>query len=448
MSQIKHFVLYIFFKVSSRTVVCSLHFKECDYTWTPVRRKLKKNIVPSQFWWNKQDNPRSGKATKRTYEQGQSESSEVRELRENLPTAGTSKEKIPVFEEIYAETTLEDQVRELESRLEKGQQDLLKAKQEKVLLVKKLHLSKFGVERFGTDDRMFHYYTGFANFSHFNCLFSYLEASANSMQSMYYVASETISNAGKPRTMTLIDELFMYLCRIRINMQETDLSVRFNCSQSTVSRKLITWANFLYFVLGRIPIWLPKEEILRLMPDAFKENYKSTRVIIDCTEIFTQSSSSLVTSSILFSNYKSHSTYKSLVGISPHGALTFVSTLYTGNMSDVEITQLCGLLDLLEPSDSVMADKGFTISKLLEKRGATLNIPTFLREKEQFTTDEIVLNEQIASLRIHVERYIRRVKENTFFQSSVPITLAGSINQIWTVACILANFKGPLIKSK
>ena len=263
---------------------------------------------------------------------------------------------------------MEEEILALQQKVKHNENQLKKHAAHKEELEKQLSLQRFGVERFGTDDSLFYYYTGFISVRYFYSFFNFIEASANSMQSMYYVASDTISQAGKPRIMPLIDELFLYLCRIRINMQETDLSVRFNCSQQTVSRKLITWANFLYFVLGQIPIWLPKPIIQHLMPNEFKEKYPSTRVIIDCTEIFTQSPTSLVASSKLFSNYKSHSTYKSLVGIAPHGALTFVSTLYTGNMSDVEITQLCGLIDLVEDGDSVMGDKGFLIEKLFKKK--------------------------------------------------------------------------------
>ena len=164
--------------------------------------------------------------------------------------------------------------------------------------------------------------------------------------------------------MLLIDELFMFLCRLKAGLLEQDLSVRFNCSISTVSRKIVTWANFLYFVLGSIPIWLPRETIRELMPECFETLYPRTRVIIDCTEIRTQQPSSLVLNSQSFSHYKGTNTFKCLLGIAPHGAITFISSLYTGCMSDVEIAKLSGLLDLLEPGDDVMADKGFLFKNI------------------------------------------------------------------------------------
>ena len=41
--------------------------------------------------------------------------------------------------------------------------------------------------------------------------------------------------------------------------------------------------------------------------------------------------------------------------------ITFTSHLYGGHVSDKAITQSCGLIDLLDAGDVVMADKGFDI---------------------------------------------------------------------------------------
>ena len=314
-------------------------------------------------------------------------------------------------------------------------------------LENKLTLERFGVTRFANDDKLINFYTGFASYQMFRAFYECIEPTAKNMQSMYYQASETISLSGRKRCMLLIDELCLFLCRLRAGLLGQDLAVRFDCYVPTISRKIVTWANFLYFTLGRIPIWLSRETIDRYMPDCFKELYPNTIVIIDCTEIRTQQTSSLVLNSQLYSHYKGTHTFKCLIGIAPHGAVTFVSSLYTGCMSDVEITKLSGILDLLEPGDDVMADKGFTLKKMLDDRGVTLNIPPFLSSKRQFTPEEVKETEQIAKLRIHVERLNRRVKENHLFDIPIPMTLAGSANQLWTVACLLAIFNGPLVQS-
>ena len=399
---------------------------------------LKQDAVPSVFNWTKDPKPRAGKATKRTFDQikntSDTDSADEVDVDIEIPRV-TDFVKSP-------ETTKDDLLEQIER-----QSALLKHKDEIIsVLRQKNELCRFGIQRFGTDDNLIQLYTGFNGYSLLYAFFQYLEPSVKTMVSAYHNPSEDVSSAGRPRGMLLIDELFMFLCRLRANFLEQDLAVRFDISPKSVSRKLITWVNFLYFILGSLPIWLSRKHVNNLMPASFKNKYGTTRVIIDCTEIWAQRPSSLLSNSQLYSSYKSRTTFKGLIGIAPHDAVTFVSSLYTGNMSDVEITRLCGLTDLLETGDSVMADKGFLIAKLLNEKGATLNIPAFLQNKGQFSTSEIMENEEIASLRIHCERYIRRVKENHMFDTEIPLSLTGSINQFWTVACLLANFKGPLIK--
>ena len=123
----------------------------------------------------------------------------------------------------------------------------------------------------------------------------------------------------------------------------------------------------------------------------------------------------------------------------------FVSSLYTGSISDTELVERSGFLQLLQRGDEVMADRGFTIENLLTPLGVGLNIPPFLVGRQQLDPSEVVDTQQIASLRIHVERAIRRVKEFDILAGVMPATLAGSANQIWAVCCLLTNFQNPLI---
>ena len=51
-----------------------------------------------------------------------------------------------------------------------------------------------------------------------------------------------------------------------------------------------------------------------------------------------------------------------LIGIMPSGAITFVSELYPGSISDKELTHKSGLLQMQwDEGDSVMVDKGFLV---------------------------------------------------------------------------------------
>ena len=83
---------------------------------------------------------------------------------------------------------------------------------------------------------------------------------------------------------------------------------------------------------------------------------------------------------------KYHNTQKAIVGISPNGIVTFVSSLWTGPFSDKELTKFSGLLKKLEPGDN-MADRGFDIADVLPS-GVTLNIPPFRGGRDQLNPEE------------------------------------------------------------
>ena len=134
--------------------------------------------------------------------------------------------------------------------------------------------------------------------------------------------------------------------------------------------------------------------------------------IIDCSEIFIETPSDLFVQFSTWSNYKHRNTRKFLIECTPNGEISYVSLLYNGSISDVELTKVSGFLNTLEGKGgvSVMADQGFTACDVLAEKGVDLNIPPFMEEREQQPADEVKHGRGIASLRIHVERAIGRIK--------------------------------------
>ena len=102
-------------------------------------------------------------------------------------------------------------------------------------------------------------------------------------------------------------------------------------------------------------LWPDKDAIVRNIPEAFKHSctYRKTRVIIDCSEIFIRHPTNLLARNITCSNYKHYNTLKFLVGITPAGAVSFLSKCCGGRVSDKELTLNSGFLDLLEYDDQV-----------------------------------------------------------------------------------------------
>ena len=80
-----------------------------------------------------------------------------------------------------------------------------------------------------------------------------------------------------------------------------------------------------------------------------------------------------------------------------------------------------------------MADRGFVTYGELKELGVVLNIPCFLAGRDQLTAAEVKKSQSIASVRIHIERAIQRVKKFRVLRNEIPLTFHGSVNQIWTV---------------
>ena len=86
-----------------------------------------------------------------------------------------------------------------------------------------------------------------------------------------------------------------------------------------------------------------------------------------------------------WSDYKHNNTIKPLVGISPSGFITFLSSCYGGRASDNFITIDSGFYDLLQRDDVVMADRGFQIHKDILLHFCNLQVPPGARKKSQMT---------------------------------------------------------------
>ena len=304
-------------------------------------------------------------------------------------------------------------------------------------------------------DQAVRFYTGFPSFKILMATFEALKPTAEKMISWSQMQrvnqrkqspedANFLSDTMRNCKLDLFNQLFLFLQKLRVGSFDLELADKFQVSTTTVSRIIITWTNFLYFTLGSMPIWPSRGKIQENMPTVFKDLYPQCRGILDASEIKIQAPSSLVINSECYSSYKSHTTLKGNVFITPSGEVSHVSALYAGSISDKELTRLSGLLDLLEPGDQILADKGYKIQDLLEPLQCTLAVPAYLSSKGQFSKEEIRSSKAVHNLRVHVERAIRRVKEFHLFDGIIPLTMGGSINQLWTVASLLTNFQGPL----
>ena len=116
--------------------------------------------------------------------------------------------------------------------------------------------------------------------------------------------------------MSLQNELFLTLMRLRLGLLHQDLAYHFKTNTRQASTIILTWIQLLYKQFGTIRnlIFSTKDKVRQHPPKCFKK-YKNIRCIIDCTEVHVQSPCNFEAQGNQYSSYKGHTTYKFLVAL-------------------------------------------------------------------------------------------------------------------------------------
>ena len=298
------------------------------------------------------------------------------------------------------------------------------------------HLTMFGVDIIQHSDVKTKFYTGLPNYNTFQLVVSHAAALGN-----------------RSRTkLTVENEIFLTLVKLRRNPCLEDIAYRCNLSVSSVTNIFHFWLDVLYRLLGGLIVW-PESDRMQL-PSVFQNKaFRRVRCIIDCTEIFLDRPSGLKARAQTYSNYKRHNAVKLLIGISPSGCVIFLSPCWGGRASDRVITMQSGLIDKLLPGDVVLADRGFTMKDDFAVRGVELMVPAFTRGKKQLSAEDVEKSRQMSRARIHVERVIGRVKDFRILRDTLPIALVRNkgyslqtaVEKIVVVVCSIVNMNKAIL---
>ena len=189
--------------------------------------------------------------------------------------------------EEMATDELENETIQLAELSAEEQINILKAKiKDLVQQVEDLNESKFGAENISKNSELPTFYKGFVSKERFDNFYSWVEPYAKTMIKWSQIQREREKENYKRMrgsfnfALSLYDQLFLFMIRLRLGLLETDLGVRFNISTSTVSRIFLTWPT--------------TAQIKSSMPECFKTIYSKTRIILDFTKIKVQRPSSKV----------------------------------------------------------------------------------------------------------------------------------------------------------
>ena len=289
--------------------------------------------------------------------------------------------------------------------------------------------------------KKFQFFTGLTK-EEFCSLYEFLDPEGANLQFW----RENRVQTGRP-TLTLKCQLAITLWRLRRRTTLTELSYHFGICHDLLQRITVTWIQFMFQQFNDIreAMFVTRDIHRQFLPSSFRNALlRDVRIVIDCTEIFCETSGDYSQKGNMYSQYKSHSTTKVLIGVAPSGACMYVSDCFEGSISDRQIIKDTNFIEKLLPGDVVLGDRGFTIHDLCAQKGATLEIPPFLNGRPAFTVEELTKSKILSRARIHVERFNERIKKFRIISGIVPLSLTPLLSQIVFITCCLVNFKEPL----
>lgn len=240
--------------------------------------------------------------------------------------------------------------------------------------------------------------------------------------------------------------ILLTLMRLRLDLPVQHLCHLFNVSHRTLSSAFADTIHVLHTRLGPLVHWPDRHCLQDTKPQHFVESFgKRGAIIVDCFEIRTERPSNVKAQTS--SHCKGTHTMKYLIGMTPQGAVSFISKSWGGCASDKHITEKCGLLNKLLPGDVVLSDRGFDVRDAVGMMCAEVQIPSFTNAFCRLEAKDIEDTRATAHLRIHVERVIGRIHKYKLLHSTVPVPLLlpcekeemTLLDKIVHVCCILVN---------
>ncbi|XP_069117620.1 uncharacterized protein [Argopecten irradians] len=414
------------------SVVCKAHFSPDDYTQqtihgkTPSVSRLKSAAVPSIFCWTQ---PESKSASNRKERAVLRENTRInidnvctKQLEQQFNNCVDLQEEVVYVTESDSDTVISSV----------GNENVDKSTQTHTGASK---IPMFSVEQFANDDTTIHFYTGLESYLKFMFVLSTLGQAAYCLKYIFFQID----------TVSVEDQFFMTLMKLRRYTTNFELSKFFSISDSSVKNIVYTWIIFMSKQWQEINIWPSRSLVRYFAPSDFKAKFPTTRVIVDGTECPIKKPRAPKAQQGTFSTYKNRNTIKILVGSTPGGLVNYVSTAYGGCTSDRQIVERCRLVNICDPGDSVMADKGFNVQDLFARMDVTVNIPTFFKKRNRINSKTLLRDRRISSKRVHIERVIGLGKTFKILTNPLNSTETKLSSHITFCCYMLCNFKTCII---
>uniref|UniRef100_A0A1A8PKY3 THAP-type domain-containing protein n=1 Tax=Nothobranchius rachovii TaxID=451742 RepID=A0A1A8PKY3_9TELE len=279
-------------------------------------------------------------------------------------------------------------------------------------------------EKYLKDDEKVKYYTGLPNFSTFQVLLH------NVMPFLPFLPH------GEAK-LSHFQMVLLTFMRLKLGLPMEHISGLFGLQPATANAAFEDTISVLYACLASLVSWPDRERLGSSMPQQFMETFEGVfTVIVECFDVSIETPSDVQATLRL----------KYLIGISPQGVISFVSSGLTGCMSDREIAQSCGLLDYLLVGDIVLAGRGFDVEKSVGMMCA--EVKTLTNGRHHLLPKTAEETKRVSHLKPQIQKVIGVVC-NTYkiLSSDIPVRMIEScegesvtfLDKVVTVCCAVTN---------
>lgn len=249
------------------------------------------------------------------------------------------------------------------------------------------------------------------------------------------------------RKLSPFQMLLLTLMRLRLNLPIQHIAYLFSVDRKTVSTTFRDTIGTLFTHLKPLVHWPERHCLQATMPRQFVEAFGNrVAVIVDCFEVIIGRASNLKARAQTFPHNRNKHTLKYLIGITPRGAISFVSQGWGGPVSDEHVTENSSLLNKLLPGDLVLADHGFDIRE--DSVGGLMCAEVRASGHSRLNAKDVEETRQIAHLKFHVERLSGCVRTKyIILNGNVPVSMVlpcqgedvTFLDKIVSVCCALTN---------
>nr|XP_023029656.1 uncharacterized protein LOC111517677 [Leptinotarsa decemlineata] len=240
--------------------------------------------------------------------------------------------------------------------------------------------------------------------------------------------------------------LILVLCKLKTNLTFDCLGILLGTGTSLCSKMFYSMISILARSVKPGIHWPTREYVLKNTPKCFNM-FPNTRVVLDSIEVAVLRLKCLNCRDVTDSHYKSKHTMKFLIGITPSGVITFVSSAYRGHISEKDIFHNEELIKKLEAYDAIMVGEDLLIEKECEQHFVEVFQPPILRNRNQLSKDEEELAARIAKARVYVDMAVEGIKNFAILNEQIDCYTVPYIDDIMTVVAVLVNLTLPIIAS-